>query len=149
MKEALITVCGNSMNNLLKEGDVVLLKKGDKVRMGDILVYNYDSNIIIHRVLFVGYRYIWEAGDNNYRIRKIKRDQVIAKVVANLTRNIDLECSKINRRITLLNLSRCLLGKNITTTKKLIEKRFLCKIILAITKKRNRMQSQYEIYVRS
>lgn len=146
MKSTLVTVCGNSMNNLLKAGDVVLLNKCNRVRCGDIFIYDYNDNIIIHRVLFVGVKHIWEAGDNNYRIRKVKKTQIVAKVVANVTKNIDLKYSEINRRIAILNLLRCLVGRNITSTKSLINNKRKCKFLLAITKKRNELQLQYKKY---
>ena len=146
MKSTLVTVCGNSMNNLLEEGDVVLLSKCNRVRFGDMFIYDYNGNIIIHRAIFVLGKHIWEAGDNNYRVRKVEKIQVVAKVVANVTKNIDLENLKINRRIAVFNLLRCMLGKNITSTKSLIGNRGKCKFILAITKKRNELQSQYKKY---
>lgn len=146
MKSTLVTVCGNSMNSLLGPGDVVLLNKCNRVRCGDIFTYDYNGNIIIHRVLFVGIKYVWEAGDNNYRIKKVEKAQITAKVIANVTKNIDLNCSEINQRIAILNLLRCLVGRNITSTKSLIKNKHKCKFILAITKKRNELQLQYKKY---
>ena len=146
MKSTLVTVCGNSMNSLIEAGDIVLSIECNRVRCGDIFIYDYNGNIIIHRVLFVGVKHIWEAGDNNYHIRRVKKVQIVAKVVANVTKNIDLKYSKINRRIAILNLLRCLVGRNITSIKSLINNKRKCKFLLAITKKRNELQLQYKKY---
>lgn len=146
MKTSMMTIDGNSMNCLLMNADVVLIDQQRKIGCGDIFVYNFNGSKIIHRVLFVGFLSIWEAGDNNYRIRKVKKTQVVAKVVANITRNIDLDSPKLNRKITRLNFLRCLLGKNITSTRSLMKNKTICKLILMLTKYRNSLQLQYKKY---
>lgn len=146
MKTSMMIINGNSMNCLLMSGDVVLLNQQGKIRFGDIFVYNLNGNNIIHRAIFIGLLYIWEAGDNNYRLRRVKKTQVVAKVVANITKNIDLDFPKLNRKITRLNLLRCLLGENVTSPRSLMKNKTICKLVLTLTKYRNRLQLQYKKY---
>lgn len=141
-------IIGNSMNCLLMSGDVVLLNQQGKIRFGDIFVYNLNGNNIIHRAIFIGLLYIWEAGDNNYRLRRVKKTQVVAKVVANITKNIDLDSPKLNRKITRLNILRCLLGEKVTSPRSLMKNKAICKLVLMITRYRNRLQLQYKKYGR-
>ena len=146
MKISMMAIDGNSMNCLLMNGDIVLLEQQGKIKFGDIFVYNFSGINIIHRALFIGLWYIWEAGDNNYRLRRVKKTQVVAKVVANITKNIDLDFPKLNRKITRLNLLRCFLGKNVTSPRRLMKNKIICKLVLTLTKYRNRLQLQYKKY---
>ena len=94
----------------------------------------------------MGVKHIWEVGDNNYRIRKVEKSRIVAKAVANVTKNIDLECPELNRQIAILNLLRSLAGGDITSVKSLVDNKRKCKFLLAITRKRNELQLQYRKY---
>ena len=71
-----LTVHGNSMMPLLKDGDSVTVKKCDEYKIGDIVAYfmNVDGQlkIVVHRVVLKRKEYLLTRGDNNNFIDKIK-----------------------------------------------------------------------------
>ena len=143
MNTSLMIVHGNSMNCVLMKDDVVLVKLGALVRPGDIFVYYSHGNHIIHRVLFVGLTRVWETGDNNYRIKAVKKDAIVGKVVANITQKKCLDSSKLNRKIAGVNFIRCFFGKKITTVRSLVKNKNTFQLIVWATKYRNQLQKQY------
>lgn len=72
----ILTVHGDSMLPILKDGDVVQIEKADEYNIGDIVAYYdlFDSSlrIIVHRVIFVRKTYIMTKGDNNNFIDPLK-----------------------------------------------------------------------------
>lgn len=143
MKASLMIVSGDSMNGVLTNGDMVLLKQERKIRSGDIFIYNSNGSYIIHRALFVGISYIWEIGDNNYHIKRVKKNEIIAKVVTNVTKKINLEYPKLNRKISRLNIIRYLFRNSFDSPKSLIRNKTMRKLFLIITRCRNKLQKQY------
>lgn len=143
MKVLLTMVNGSSMNNVIANGDLVLLKKRTKIKTGDVFAYKQNGNYIVHRALFVGMGYVWEIGDNNYRINKVKKDEILAKVIANITQQKDLDNPKLNKRIRNVNLIRYLFHKRFRSTKELMKKKGAKRIFVNIIKKRNDLQEQY------
>jgi signal peptidase len=75
---------GNSMLPFLRQGDLVCLHAataGD-LRLGEVVLVNWKGSFILHRLVFATARYLYLAGDNNlFRIEKVQRDCVIARVI--------------------------------------------------------------------
>lgn len=71
-----LTIGSASMSPTINKGDVVIVKKIDKknadkkLKKGDVLVYNYDDKIIVHRLVkksnLNGEYYYVTKGDNNH-----------------------------------------------------------------------------------
>lgn len=77
-----ITVRGISMLPVLREGDVVAVKKQADYKIGDILVYPYkDEGLLIHRLLDMSNSRLYCKGDNSFRLEDIDTEDVIGKVV--------------------------------------------------------------------
>ena len=87
-----VAVMSNSMANLIKRGDVVVvekLTKGSvkKLKVNDIIEYQLDNEMIIHRIIKIekdsnSNLIFTTKGDNNIREdnKKVKEEQVRAKV---------------------------------------------------------------------
>ena len=66
-----VTIGSSSMSPNIDKGDVVIVKKisASKVKEGDVLVYNHDNKMIVHRVVKImtveGKFYYITKGDNN------------------------------------------------------------------------------------
>lgn len=78
-----ITIRGNSMEPTLSDGDIVTIVKKDNYCVGDILVFNYKSEgLIAHRLLDINNAYFCK-GDNSFRFEKIKKDDILGKIIDN------------------------------------------------------------------
>ena len=66
-----IVILSNSMNPTFNKGDIVIYKKEDNILPGDIIVFNYQNQFIIHRVVSINEYYITK-GDANNTIDNIK-----------------------------------------------------------------------------
>lgn len=60
-----IAILSNSMNPTFKRGDVVIYKTKENIVPGDIIVFQYQNQIIIHRVVSINEYYITKGDANN------------------------------------------------------------------------------------
>ncbi len=67
-----ITILSDSMSPTFKRGDVVIYKKGEKINPKDIIVFQYNKQIIVHRVVGVNNYYYITKGDANNTIDYMK-----------------------------------------------------------------------------
>ena len=58
-----LQIAGTSMEPSLKDGDVVLLMKTDKLKTGDLCAFYYSNKILIKRVIATPGDYIWIESD--------------------------------------------------------------------------------------
>ena len=86
-----IAIASNSMIPNIYKGDVVIVDKYFKdIKQGDILAYNYDNKVVVHRVYKIintnGEYYIYTKGDANqdYDKYKITQDMFVGIVKAKL-----------------------------------------------------------------
>lgn len=66
----ILSIASGSMEPLISRGDaVVVYKKYDELNKGDIIVYQYENNLIVHRIINMisinNEIYIYTKGDNN------------------------------------------------------------------------------------
>ena len=66
-----IAILSNSMNPTFKRGDVVIYKKEENIIPGNIIVFQYQNQIIVHRVVSINEYYVTK-GDANNSIDYIK-----------------------------------------------------------------------------
>ena len=66
-----IAILSNSMNPTFKRGDVVIYKKEENILPGDIIVFQYQNQIIVHRAISIN-EYFVTKGDANNSIDYIK-----------------------------------------------------------------------------
>lgn len=86
-----IAIASNSMIPNIYKGDVVIVDKYFKdIKQGDILAYNYDNKVVVHRVYKIintnGEYYIYTKGDANqdYDKYKITQDMFVGIVKAKI-----------------------------------------------------------------
>ena len=79
-KYKMVAVMSDSMNPKYYKGDAVILKKYDneELKVGDIIAYYSDNNLIIHRINNINDDFITLKGDNNNSIdsKRIKKEDV-------------------------------------------------------------------------
>ncbi len=72
-----IAILSNSMNPTFKRGDVVIYKNTENILPGDIIVFKYESQIIVHRVVSVSEYYVTRGDANNtVDYMKIKKEDI-------------------------------------------------------------------------
>lgn len=81
-KKIKVIVNGNSMHPILKNSDLISIKKKNKYFVGDIIVFFYkkDNMYLIHRIVFKKRKFIYVKGDNAYRLEKISSKDIIGFV---------------------------------------------------------------------
>ncbi len=72
-----IAILSNSMNPTFRRGDVVIYKKKEEILPGDIIVFQYKNQLIVHRVVSINEYYITK-GDANHTVDyiKIKKEDI-------------------------------------------------------------------------
>ncbi len=72
-----IAILSNSMNPIFKRGDVVIYKKEENIKPGDIIVFQYQNQIIVHRVLSIHEYYVTKGdANNNVDYIKVKKEDI-------------------------------------------------------------------------
>lgn len=90
-------VASGSMEPTLNVGDVMISKKADKYKVGDIITYKLNKNYITHRIVEINKNEIITKGDSNIvEDAPIKKEQIkakyhsksnILKVIYNISKN--------------------------------------------------------------
>lgn len=72
-----ITILSNSMSPTFKRGDVVIYKKNANINPGDIIVFKYQNQNIVHRVVNITKYYVTKGdANNNVDYIKVKNDDI-------------------------------------------------------------------------
>ncbi len=79
LKRITIEVKGRSMFPLISDGDKVEIEK-TRIFPGDIILYQKNGDLILHRYYFRIKDYAICCGDNSCRIEKIKFKDILGKV---------------------------------------------------------------------
>lgn len=80
-KDIQITVSGVSMNPTLFDGDRVTVQRSESYALGDVLVFFYKGELLIHRLLKTERGRFFCKGDNAFRIEDFTREAIAGKVV--------------------------------------------------------------------
>ncbi len=79
--EITITVTGFSMNPTMWEGDRVTVRRAESYSIGDVLVFLYKGELLIHRLLKIENSKYFCKGDNAFRLEDIEIENIAGKVV--------------------------------------------------------------------
>ncbi len=72
-----VAILSNSMNPTFKRGNVVIYKKEENIFPGDIIVFKYENQIIVHRVISINEYYVTKGDANNtVDYIKIKKEDI-------------------------------------------------------------------------
>lgn len=80
-RDMTITVSGISMNPAMREGDTVTIRKSDTYNVGDVLVFLYKGELLIHRLLKIEKNKYFCKGDNSFRLEDITADSIAGRVI--------------------------------------------------------------------
>lgn len=80
-REMNVTVSGVSMNPTMFEGDRVTVRRIESYTVGDVLVFRYKGELLIHRLLKVENGRFFCKGDNALRIEDLPPEDVAGKVI--------------------------------------------------------------------
>lgn len=75
-----LNVTGNSMLPAFAEGDRIKIRKADNISMGDVIVFVYKMNLLVHRILYMRENVLYCKGDNSFRIEEITYKDIVGKV---------------------------------------------------------------------
>ena len=80
-REMTISVTGVSMNPTMWEGDQVTICQSDTYAVGDVLVFLYKGELLIHRLLKIENGRYFCKGDNAFRLEDTEVENIAGKVV--------------------------------------------------------------------
>ncbi|OGO93610.1 MAG: hypothetical protein A2Y17_00690 [Clostridiales bacterium GWF2_38_85] len=75
-----MSVTGNSMYPQLKEGDSIFLRPSCEYTIGDIIVFIYKNDLLIHRLIKIKDDIYYCKGDSSFRLEDIKKEDIIGSV---------------------------------------------------------------------
>lgn len=78
-------IYGSSMSPFLKDGDDILIKKVEisTLKEGDVILYNSNRVLVVHRIISIGKDSIITKGDNSNKKTKINNNNVLGIVYKN------------------------------------------------------------------
>jgi hypothetical protein len=139
-----IFINGRSMEHILYNSDQVLIKKNNKYKKGDIVVFKSGDEYVVHRILFTVFHWCYQFGDNSMKGYYIKEKDILGKAcivlndkMTNLDNDVlNKKCVKIIIRIMLIQIF-------FKSKIKIIRKKKLGKYYLKLIEKRNLLQKLY------
>ena len=73
-----IAILSNSMNPIFKRGDIVIYKDSKDIIPGNIIAFQYENQIIVHRVININEYYITKGDANNFIDHiKVKKEDIL------------------------------------------------------------------------
>ena len=75
-----VSAVGTSMNPSIREGDVLHVSRKLDYELGDILLFEYHGDLLVHRALRKIPGGFWCKGDNSFRIESVTDEKVIGVV---------------------------------------------------------------------
>lgn len=136
---SIIKVKGNSMNRFLFEGEKVIIAKQKRYSLGDVVAFENDGKIIIHRIIFSFCSIKYQFGDNSFAGSWINKEVILGKVVS-AKNNTAIMFKMLNVFCAIISLLTLLLLKTTDTKMELLRKRIFGKIYLALLNIRNQLQ---------
>lgn len=92
--QLILTVEGNSMLPVLTNGDHIKIIKTENILVGDVVVFIYREELLVHRILQIKNEVICCKGDNSFRLEKIKLCDIVGKVVSIVVNNTEIKLKR-------------------------------------------------------
>lgn len=84
-------VISGSMEPTIKVGDIIIIKKSNDVKVGDVVTYIDDNEYITHRVVSIDKDKVVTKGDaNNTNDSEIKKSMIMGKYVLTITKYLEV-----------------------------------------------------------
>lgn len=71
---------GDSMYPVIHQNDELIVGGADKYGIGDIIVFQYENELLVHRIIKISDTVYYCKGDNAFRLERVKESDVIGKV---------------------------------------------------------------------
>lgn len=101
-----VFIRGLSMEPLLSTGDYAFYIKESVYNVGDIVVFNFDNKLIIHRIVDIRKGLYIIKGDNSYNVEIVKSETVLGKVNIIIKNNKFYHLKKSNLTKIIVELSK-------------------------------------------
>ena len=75
-----VVVMGDSMYTVIHQQDVAIVEAVGEYDVGDIIVYQYEGEMLVHRIIKKTATTYFCKGDNAFRLEKIEDTDVVGKV---------------------------------------------------------------------
>lgn len=75
-----VVVMGDSMYPVIHQQDVAIVEAVGEYNVGDIIVYQYEGEMLVHRIIKKTATTYFCKGDNAFRLEKIEDTDVVGKV---------------------------------------------------------------------
>lgn len=75
-----VVVMGDSMYPVIHQQDVLIVAAASVYNVGDIIVYQYEEEMLVHRIIRKTETTYFCKGDNAFRLEKIKVTDIVGKV---------------------------------------------------------------------
>lgn len=130
-----VFIRGLSMEPLLSTGDCAFYIKESIYNVGDIVVFNFDNKLIIHRIVDIKKGLYIIKGDNSYNVEIVKSETVLGKVNIIIKNNKSYHLKKSNFTKIIVELSKLVYkqwikdNKNILITHRNWKKKMLNNIL--------------------
>lgn len=95
------TTHGKSMRPILNDGDSVSLKKADKYKVGDVVLYRKaDGSFVLHRIIRIKKDTVYTQGDSLHeKDEPIKSDAILGKAVAYIYPQRELKTTEFTYKV--------------------------------------------------
>lgn len=95
------TTHGKSMRPILNDGDSVTIKKYDKYKVGDVILFrNTDGDFVLHRIIKIKNGLIYAQGDQLCKKDEpIKFEQVLGKAITFIYKNKEVKITELSYKV--------------------------------------------------
>ena len=125
-----VVVMGDSMYPVIHQQDMLIVEAVGEYNIGDIIVYQYEGEMLVHRIIKkTGTTYFCK-GDNAFRLEKIEDKDVVGKVCKLFRTGKRIPLLKVNNQFIEMSYKIHLLYLKNKFDKKLSKKQKYIKIIL-------------------
>lgn len=114
----LITVVGSSMLPTIKAGDTIDVSVPQEYSLGDVVVFFYNGELLVHRIIKYINGQICCKGDNSFRLEKITSEDLVGKVVKVNGLPIKPLSNQLISLSYMVHREFCKTGKNVEKTMK-------------------------------
>lgn len=76
-----IFVTGTSMEPTFFDGQQITVQKQISYEVGEVIVFEYKQDLVVHRILYSNKNQYYCKGDNSFKIEDIDRSQILGKAM--------------------------------------------------------------------
>lgn len=81
-----VRIRGNSMEPLLRDGDIAFVSVMDSYMLGDIVIFSYlidgEKKLLSHRIVYEDRGHFYCKGDNSLNLEEITSNAILGKIIS-------------------------------------------------------------------